>query len=199
MARNKDDKEQVKEQQATYDTYAEMPDDGNRYEVLNGTLEMMSGPNLVHQVVSGKLHFTLTQSCNSEYLILVAPLDVILSRTNVLQPDLVLIHRSRSDIVTFRGIEGAPDLVVEIISPGSRNRDKVRKMKIYAQHQVPEYWVIDPVSRTLEQYLLSGEAYIIGRLFEGDETVISERLPCISYSIAELFSDPGIQKFMMLN
>lgn len=183
--------DRVKEQPVTYDVYASMPDDGMRYEVLEGVLEAMSpSPTATHQSVSGELQFLFKQRCKSEYLIYVAPLDVILNKNNVLQPDLLLVHRSRSHIVTERGVEGTPDLVVEILSPSSRARDKVKKMKIYAIHGVPEYWVIDTGSRTLERYVLTEMGvYELRDLFEAEDAVSSDKLPCVSFVVGELFSD----------
>ena len=196
MTERKEDKDRVKEQPVTYEVYAEMPDDGNRYEIFDGVLEMMSpGPSTVHQGVSGKLYL-LTQSCASEYVIYMAPLDIILNRTNVLQPDLVMIRRDRLDIVTMRGIEGTPDLVVEVLSPGSRRRDKVRKAAIYARHGVSEYWIIDTAARTLERHLLIEGQYVIGDLFEETDTVVSDKLPCVSFEVGELFQDPGVRKLL---
>ncbi|RUS46177.1 Uma2 family endonuclease [Cohnella sp. AR92] len=168
-----------------------MPDDGLRYEVLDGVLEAMSpSPTATHQSVSGELQFLFKQRCKTDYLIFVAPLDVILSQKNVLQPDLLLVHRSRSGIVTERGVEGAPDLVAEILSPSSRARDKVVKMKIYAKHGVPEYWVIDTRARTLERYVLMEVGiYELRDLFEENDAVSSDKMPCVSFVVGELFSD----------
>lgn len=196
MPKRKDDKITLRESPVTYEMYAEMPDDGNRYEVLEGELSLMSpGPATVHQVVSGELHLLL-QSCRSDYVILMAPLDVILSRTNVVQPDLILIHQSRTDIVTKRGIEGSPDLLVEVLSPGSRGRDRVRKAKIYAKHGVPEYWIVDPKSQTLERYVLADGRYELEAVFEEDETVRTERLPCVSFAVSELFKNALTQRLL---
>lgn len=180
----------IKEHPVTYDIYAKLPDDGTRYEVLEGCLEAMSpSPTANHQSVGGQLFLSL-QRCKSDYLVFVAPLDVILSPTNVLQPDVLLIHRSRSEIVTKRGVEGAPDLVVEILSPSSRAKDKVRKMKIYAKHGVPEYWVIDIGSQTLERFVRDDNGvYELIELFESGDTVSSDKLPCASFALDELFSD----------
>jgi Uma2 family endonuclease len=200
MDKNKKREERIGEQLVTYDVYAAMPDDGNRYEIFDGTLEMMSpGPSVIHQSVSRDLLYLLKQSCNSDYVIFIAPLDVILSRTNVVQPDLILVHRSRMEIVTNRAIEGAPDLVVEVLSPGSRKRDKVMKLNIYAKHEVPEYWIIDTNSRTLEQYVLDGDHYALSNLFEGDDQITSGRLPCVEFAISDLFKDASIQKLFPLS
>ncbi|MCD9020782.1 Uma2 family endonuclease [Cohnella silvisoli] len=130
------------------------------------------------------------KSCKSDYIIYSAPLDVILNGTNVVQPDILMIHRSRQHIVTARGIEGPPDLVVEIISPGSRKRDKVKKMTVYEKHGVPEYWIIDSETRMLEQYLQNDrERYELCDLFEGDDRVTSNKLPCVAFVISAIFSE----------
>ncbi|WP_373229343.1 Uma2 family endonuclease [Cohnella sp.] len=183
-------KDQIKEQQVTYETYAAMPDDGQRYEIVDGSMEMMTpSPSTTHQAVSGELEFVLKQSCKSDYLIYDAPLDVILSETNVLQPDILMIHRSRQHIVTDRGIEGPPDLVVEILSPSSRKRDKVIKMRTYAKHGVQEYWIVDSATRILEQFqLIDSDHYELCNLFEGDDTV-SDKLPCVSFVISDIFRE----------
>jgi Uma2 family endonuclease len=183
--------DKIKEQLMTYEIYAAMPDDGQRYEIVDGSMELMSpGPSTTHQAISGELEFVLKQSCRSEYLIYDAPLDVILSETNVLQPDIMMIHRSRLHIVTERGIEGSPDLVVEILSPGSRKRDKVIKMRTYAQYGINEYWIVDSITRTLEQYqLVDSGLYELRNLFEGNDEVTSDKLPCVSFVIGDMFRE----------
>jgi len=190
MERNKKPADRIKEGQVTYEMYAAMPDDGRRYEIIDGVMEAMSpGPTTSHQTVSRDL-FVLLQSCRSDYIILYAPLDVILSEKDVLQPDLLMVYRSRSAIVTQRAVEGPPDLVVEIVSPGSRRRDKGIKMKTYAKFGVPEYWLVDSQTRTLEQFLLVDDGvYAFGHLFEEEDTVISDKLPCVSFILGDIFRE----------
>lgn len=195
MDKKKEWEAAIREQRVTYEIYAELPDDGQRYEVLDGALEVMSGPSLVHQMLGGKLHL-IAQRCSSEYFILLAPLDIILSPRNVTQPDVIFVRRDRTDIMTMRGIEGAPDLVVEILSPGSRHRDKVRKLAIYGKHGVPEYWILDPVARTLERYEQDGGRLTLTELFEGDERVVSDKLPCLSFAVSELFAEEQIGRLL---
>lgn len=193
MGSDKKDDDLVREGQVTYDMYAAMPDDGLRYEIIDGVLEAMSpGPSTSHQVVGGELEFILKQSCKSEYLILDAPLDVILSKTNVLQPDLLMIHRSRLAIVTERGVEGPPDLVVEVLSPWSRKRDKVVKLRTYARFAVPEYWIVDAAAKTLEQYRLSEDGslrYELHEIFGAEDRVTSDKLPCVSFTLNDIFAN----------
>lgn len=183
--------DKVNEQPATYDTYAALPDDGFRYEVIDGKLEMMSGPTVPHQVILRELYSVLERTCVSEYEILFAPLDVIFDNTNVLQPDLLMIHRSRLHIVAKRGIEGAPDLVAEVMSPSSRRKDKMAKRAVYEKFGVAEYWLIDGDSRTLEQYALVDGSYVLHNHYEADEEVASERLSCVSFRPSELFRSPS--------
>jgi len=190
MKKKRADEPIIREQPVTYDDYAAMPDDGNRYEIINGVLEMMSpGSMTIHQTVSRELLFILLQSCRSEYEIYYAPFDVILSRTTVLQPDIIMIHRSRLEIVKKHGVEGAPDLVVEILSPSTRKRDKVVKAAAYAKHQVSEYWLVDPEARTLEQYRLDGEHYEWVQTYEEDDRVFSDKLPCVSFKFKDIFDN----------
>lgn len=181
--------EKIKEQQTTYELYAEMPDDGQRYEIFDGALEAMSpGAGATHQAVSGELEYLLKNGCRSEYRIYDAPFDVILDQTNVLQPDIMMIHRSRSHLVTERGIEGPPDLVVEVLSPSSGNRDSVRKRQVYERFGVAEYWIVDPAARTLEQLHLQDGRYE-SRMFAGRDRVTSDKLPCVSFAVSDIFRE----------
>jgi Uncharacterized protein conserved in cyanobacteria len=176
--------ELVKESPVTYEMYANMEDDGNRYEISNGVLELMSpSPSSIHQLLSGEIMLKLNGSCRNEFIILAAPLDVILSDTEVRQPDLVLIHLSRIPIIGNRGINGAPDLVVEITSEHSRKLDKVTKRNVYAKYGVPEYWIVDPSNFTLEQYVLDGDRYELVEVYSGDAAINSKTVPCASFSM----------------
>jgi Uma2 family endonuclease len=179
----------IREQPLTYDDYAALPEDGNRYELVGGVLELMSpSASVRHQMISAEIQYTLKQSCESEYITLDAPLDVILSETEVRQPDLIMIHRSRLNIITKRGIEGAPDLVVEILSPSSIKRDKVSKLKSYAQYEIPEYWIVDPSNGVLEQYILQVNGYDLTEVYAEDELVRSANITCVSFSMNEIMS-----------
>jgi Uma2 family endonuclease len=181
---------QIRESLVTYEMYANMPDDGLRYEVDDGTLELMSpGPAPTHQMLSFAMQRLINDSCGQDYIVLNAPVDVILSDIEVRQPDLVLIHRNRMSIVKKRGIFGAPDLVVEISSEHSLRRDRVRKTKAYAKYGVPEYWIVDMGNSALEQYILDGDKYELVELYCGEDPVLSERLPCVTFTMNDLTRD----------
>ncbi|ASN04830.1 Uma2 family endonuclease [Virgibacillus necropolis] len=185
----KSSKDLMKESGLTYDDYASI-DDGNYYELAGGKLEMMSpAPSVNHQLVVYEIQKNIARSCESDYLILFAPVDVILSNTEVRQPDLVLVNRKRLDILSNRGIEGAPDLVVEILSPSTLKRDKIDKLKSYAKSQIPEYWIVEPVSGILEEYILHTEHYELFNVFQNNEQVTSPQIPCISFTMSEVMNN----------
>ncbi|MDC3416131.1 Uma2 family endonuclease [Aquibacillus salsiterrae] len=181
---------QIKEQGQTYEDYAQLSDDGTRFELVNGELEAMSpSPHPLHQLVCQELFSTLKQTCQKEYVAFVAPIDLILSEKEVRQPDLVMLHQSRIDIVTNRGIEGAPDLVVEILSPTSIKRDRIGKFETYASFSIPEYWIIDPIHQSLEQYLLNKNNYKLVDVYQDGQCVYSHQLTCVSFSVNDIFSN----------
>ncbi len=174
----------------TYTDWETLPNDGNRYEIADGRLELMSlGPNGLHQVISKAMYDSISQTCSQDYVILTAPFDVILSEIEVRQPDLIIVHRNRKSIIARRGIEGAPDVVVEILSPSTRRRDKLDKTKAYAKYRVPEYWIVDPESYSLELYLLQESgSYELTNLFDADEPVVSPRLTCLDFTMNEIIA-----------
>lgn len=186
----RDDKPIIKEQPFTYDDYAQLPDDGKRYEVAGGVLEVLApAPTPKHQVIISEMLSILKNCCQSEYIILASPIDLILSNTEVRQPDLIMVQRNRLNIITERGIEGIPDLVAEILSPHSVKRDKQSKLKVYEKYQIPEYWIVDPGNESLEQYVLNGK-YELLNVYEREETVQSDHLPCVSFTMAQIV-DPA--------
>jgi Uma2 family endonuclease len=145
----------------TYEDYAALPDDGRRYEVHEGALSVTPSPGTVHQHIVGRLFRLLAEHVETRQLgvVWLSPLDVILSNTTIVQPDIVYVDPSRQAVVTRRAIEGAPTLAVEIISPSTPRIDRVTKLALYARHDVPYYWIVDPDARTLEAYESTGGAY----------------------------------------
>ncbi|WP_010531735.1 Uma2 family endonuclease [Lentibacillus jeotgali] len=181
--------ELIKEDNLTYDDYASI-DDGNRYELVDGQLELMSpAPSVTHQLISAQMQKRITESCESDYIILDAPIDVILADNEVRQPDLVLIHRKRLNILRNRGVIGPPDLVVEILSPSTLKRDKIDKLNMYANFRIPEYWIVEPKTGILEQYSLHDAQYTLIDVFQEDEHVTSPGIPCISFTMADIMKN----------
>ena len=129
----------------TYEDYRKTPDD-ERWELLNGELIMPPSPTIAHQRVSRRLERRLDTFVEERGLgeVFYAPCDVVLSDVNVVQPDLLFVSTEQAHIITRENIRGAPDLVVEILSPSTASRDWRDKLDLYAEHGVKEYWVVDP-------------------------------------------------------
>ena len=137
------------------------PEDGIRYEVVDGELFVTPPPREPHQRAAGTLHGYLWPYVHQRRLgrVYMAPLGVVLDDENGVQPDLVYVSRERASIIVERGIEGVPDLAVEVLSPSTRTRDRGIKMRRYAAAGVPHYWIVDPDTRALETYELSEGGY----------------------------------------
>ena len=134
----------------TYKDYCATPGD-ERYELLNGNLMMVPAPNRKHQTVLVRLarklgNFTEEHGLGNVY---VAPFDVVLSDTDVVQPDVLFISRAREHTLTDENVRGAPDLVIEILSPSTADRDLGYKHDLYGRHGVLEYWIVDPMAETV--------------------------------------------------
>ena len=154
----------------TYEDYVQLPNDGKRYEILEGELAVTPAPSTKHQVASANLFKLLSRHIDNNELgrLLYAPVDLILEPTSVLQPDLLFISKPRQSIITERAVEGVPDLVVEILSPTTIRTDRVTKAQIYARHNVPAYWIVDPDQQTLEIYLLNVTGYRLTATLQGE-------------------------------
>ena len=135
----------------TYADYRSAPDD-KRYELLDGDLVVVPAPREIHQRVLMNLSIpAMGQSIKltGSGHIYAAPFDVVLSDTDVVQPDLLFVSNERAHIITDENVQGAPDLVVEILSPSTAERDKTFKRSLYAKHGVKEYWLVDTDAETV--------------------------------------------------
>jgi len=175
----------------TYEDYVTLPDDGRRYEILDGELAVSPSPTSAHQFVSHNLEFALSAWVRAQRLgrIWDAPLDLILEPTVVLQPDVFFISNARSSIVTKRGVEGAPDLVIEILSDSTAVRDRGVKMHIYARHGVGRYWIVDVERRTLEVYALRGSAYELLATYSGGDVARFDVPNGFTLALAEVWPE----------
>src|SRR5437879_7675555 len=138
----------------TYNHYAALPDDGKRYEIMHGILVTVTSPNISHQEVVGEFFSYLRAHTRSNDLgrVFVAPVDVELAPNVVVQPDIAVVLKANVDKVTESRIVGAPDLVVEVASPGTANHDRREKYDAYARAGVLEYWIATPEARTVEVF-----------------------------------------------
>ena len=174
----------------TYEDYRKTPDD-QRYELLDGVLVVLPTPNIAHQRVLGDLSFALHDFVREKRVgAAFLRMAVVLSDTNVVEPDITFVSESRMDIVETDNIRGAPDLVVEIISPSNPERDVVRKRDIYARHGVGEYWIADPDARSIRVMTLEGSTYsIIGEYGVGDK-LTSPILKGLRLGVEGVFAAP---------
>ncbi len=145
----------------TYEDYFRIPEDGNRYEVIDGVLTMCPSPVLRHQRISNNVSYQLTlwAKQTTRGSVWCAPLDVLLSDQDIVQPDILYVADVRASILREKYVQGAPDLIVEILSEGSRRHDEVVKRELYEAHGVTEYWIVDPVLETIKVYRLEEERY----------------------------------------
>jgi Uma2 family endonuclease len=165
-------------------------EEGFYYELIEGEIVKKSAPAPRHQNASNNLAFALNQFIRANNLgkIYTAPIDVFFDDFNALEPDIIFIAKERLSIVTENGIEGIPDLVVEILSPGTAHDDRGRKLKVYRRTGVREYWIVDPRSQTIEVYvLLEGEFELTSFATEAGE-VQSQVLAGFKTTVAEVFA-----------
>lgn len=172
----------------TYDDYAAMPE-GDRYELIDGVLIMVASPNREHQSIQLELSFQVVTVVKNEDLgwVFNPPFDVLFSRTEVVQPDLVFVSKEREDIITDANIQGAPDLVVEILSPSSTRRDWRDKFDMYERHGVREYWLIDPDRRMAWALTLQDGAFVEAGRYGAHDALVSPVLGGASIDLGEVF------------
>ncbi len=168
-----------------------MPEDGNRYEVIEGELFVSRAPGLTHQQVSTNILVYIRHFLDKHPIGKVFPTPgLILSEFSGIIPDIVFFRNERrEEIVTGERLTGAPDLVIEILSPGVENirRDRVAKRQLYGKHGVAESWLVNPEKRDLEVYRLSkGSLDLVARWKEDDE-LSSPLLPGFTCAIADIF------------
>jgi len=154
-------------------------------QLIHGKLTMSPAPSPQHQRISRNLFQTLIQHTLNFGEVFYSPIDLILSESIVLQPDLVFISNKKKEIITNRGIEGVPDLLVEVLSPSNSYIDRVTKKEIYAAHGIPELWLVDPQSKQLEIYLPKTEQAI--KIYTEDKVVTAETLPTLSFTLSSIF------------
>ena len=172
----------------TYEDYARLPDD-RRYEVIDGELFLTPAPTPYHQLVKQRIEQFLLKHVESRGLgqVLDAPCDVVLSRFDVLQPDIFFVSSGRLAVIGEKYISDAPDLVVEVLSPGARKRDRVFKSKRYARFGVHEMWIADPDKKTIEVHVNAEKSLRREALYAGDDVLVSPLLPGLGIPLARVF------------
>src|SRR5918993_721166 len=155
----------------TYEDLVSLPDDGRRYEIIEGELYEMPAPSWDHAVTIMNLILLLApvvQALGGR--VLTAPLDVFFEGADPVQPDIVVLLPESAAIGAGRGVEGAPDLLIEVLSPTNRGHDLLTKRALYARAGVREYWIVDPASLSVEILALDRDALHLAVAASGDET-----------------------------
>ena len=179
----------AKKRKLTYADYCAMTPEGGGFQLLDGELIEMPSPTYYHQEVSSNIYiplrlFTVDGGIGKVFY---APLDVILSEHDTAQPDVLFISNARRHIFGARVIEGAPDLVVEVLSPSTARYDLGYKMELYARHDVKEYWIADCDAATIRVLLLVNGAFVEMGVYGRRDTLTSPTLPGFSLDIDDVF------------
>lgn len=176
----------------TYEDFLLFPEDGKRHEIIDGDHFVTPSPATKHQRVSGKLFLAVAAYLQSRRIgeVFAAPYDVVLSDEDIVEPDLLFVSAARSAIITDKNIQGSPDLVVEILSDGTRKTDEVIKRKLYERHGVAEYWIVDPELETIKVYRVTDHGYVRAAELsrEAGDQLATTLLPDFAVSLAELFA-----------
>jgi len=175
----------------TYEEYKLIGDLADkRYEVIGGRLIMTPAPIPYHQRISRKLERILEDFVIENDLgeVLHAPCDVVLSETDVVQPDIFFIAKDKTHIITETHINGAPDLIIEILSPTFSSKDTVIKKRLYLKNKIKEYWIVDPLEKEIQIWHIKGNFYkLIGSYKEENNVVSSELLLGLKFNLKEVF------------
>ncbi|HMD87312.1 MAG TPA: Uma2 family endonuclease [Terriglobia bacterium] len=172
----------------TYDDYCLLPNNGRRYEIIDGELFVTPSPRRAHQRVVFQLsrvlgNFVEEMGCGEIYF---APFDVVFSFHDVVEPDILYVSKERASVVTEDNVQGAPDLVVEVLSKTTAKIDRTTKLKLYARFGVQEYWLIDPDECTAEVYRRKGRGFARVASLQPSDLLTTPLLPGFSVSLHKL-------------
>ncbi len=148
------------DRQITYDDYLTFPDEP-RLEIVEGEAYVVPSPNRRHQEILGRLYLRLGNHVEQHGggAVFIAPFDVVLTNTDIVQPDIVFISNENLEVLTDANVRGTPSWVIEVLSPSHPDRDRKLKLAAYERTHVPEYWIIDPDVETISAYRLEDGRY----------------------------------------
>ncbi len=174
----------------TVENYKILPETGPRYQLIEGDLYMAPAPNRYHQVISRNLEYMLLKYLEENSIgdLYHAPFDVYLDEYNVFQPDICVVGHERLHILTDAGAEGAPDFVVEILSPKTARLDRDNKRRVYATCGVRELWIIGPEPQQIEVYLLARDSAAPAAVHGATARFSSELFPGLVFDAATIFA-----------
>ena len=173
----------------SYEDLQHFPNDGNRYEIVDGELFVTPSPIPLHQRIIGNLFARLWEHVKQHRLgeVYLAPLDVVFTDITALEPDVLFVCQARLHIIGEKNLSGPPDLVVEVLSESSSRLDREIKPKQYALHGVPEFWRIDPWVKTVEVFRLHLGNYDLAASLGFGDTLISPLFPGLNLPVSSLW------------
>lgn len=175
----------------TYQDYLELPDEpGYHYEILDGMLVREPAPNVIHQRVIRRLLFILDEyfrEFDPQGEVFLSPLDVTFLDTTVVQPDIFYVSEENQRIIKEARIDGPPTLVVEVLSPSSRRRDRLQKLRIYQKVGIQHYWIVSPEDKTLECFSLQNNTYALSASGLDEDIVTHPDFPGLSVALKNLW------------
>ena len=175
----------------TYEDYARIPDDGQRHEIIDGEHYVSPAPTMPHQRISRRLTLRLGGIVEQLGLgeVFYAPCDVVFSKNDIVQPDLLFVSNERTGILTEKNVQGAPDLIVEILSEGTRRLDETVKLDLYDRSGVLEYWIFDTYRKTARVYrrTLRGLRLLTELSAEAEDVLTTPLLPGLEIPLAQIF------------
>jgi Uma2 family endonuclease len=173
----------------TYQDFLQFPDDGLRHEIIEGEHFVTPSPSARHQRILLRLSYLLQGYLETHPVgeIFFAPFDVLLSEFNVFEPDLIYISKDRAYLLNEKNLQGAPDLAVEILSPGTRNRDQRLKRGVYERTGVREYWLVDPDADAIEVLLRAGDEFAGPRRLSRGHTLTTRLWPGLELPVDKIF------------
>ena len=172
-----------------YEDYCLLPED-ERYELIDGEFYVVPGPSYPHQNAVGKLFRFMADfvEVNGLGVVVMAPLDVIITGEDTVQPDILFVSEERRGMLAHRGCEGAPDMVVEVLSPSTAQRDRELKRKLYAVHGVQEYWLVNTETASVEIMSLGNNDFISQGTYSGEDGLVSQVIPGFALQASLIFA-----------
>lgn len=172
----------------TYEDLCLLPNDGKRYEIIDGELFVTPAPNFGHQIVVTNLVAYLWGFLKDHPLgrVIVSPFDVVFSQFDVVEPDILYISNARASVITEKNAQGSPDLVVEVLSPSTKKIDRTTKLKLYARFSVEEYWIIDPEDNSAEIYRRVNGGLELAAKLEATDCLTSPLFPGFNLPLEKL-------------
>jgi len=173
--------DRVKEQTSEYGEW-------DRYEVIGGIqYDLKPSPLIDHQIIVTRFYRAIDQTCHADGVVVVAPMDVHFDADNIVQPDVIYISNANLSIIRGKQIRGTPDLLIEIVSPSSGAHDKIRKKALYEKFGVSEYWIVDPILKTVDRFVLDQGKLQLLITYSEEDAIKTALLPCISIDLSDVF------------